>query len=112
MFFFVGFCVTLILEMAKSQEKTSKTNSTWTVRGVSPETRTAVKIAARKSGKTQGEWLEKTLAKASREDASHSNVPAPRLEDTLSELVKTLQDQNERLAAVESRRGFLAFFRR
>ena len=104
-------CVTFAIKMAKKQQKISKTNSdTWTIRGISSETRAAVKIAARKKGKTQGEWLEATLAKSAREDASHDAVPSLRLEDTLSKLVETLQDQNKRLSDIEARKGFWSFF--
>ncbi len=97
--------------MAKNSKKTSKTNSTWTVRGVTLDTRSAVKVAARRSGKTLGEWLEETLSTSARKDSSHNNVPAPRIEDTLTELIKTMQAQNQRLDKIEQRKGFLNFIR-
>lgn len=36
-------------------------NPAWQVKGVTPETREAVKAAARKTGKTIGEWTNETL---------------------------------------------------
>jgi localization factor PodJL len=46
-------------------EKIAKTSTTknqaWQVKGVTPETREAVKQAARKTGKTIGQWANETL---------------------------------------------------
>lgn len=101
--------------MAKNSGKNSKTNSTWTVRGISPETRTAVRLAARKSGQTQGEWLEETLAKAARESASHSNVPAQQTEIILEKIMDRLEgleaDQKPSPSPTEARRGLFSLFR-
>jgi len=65
----------------------SKTKSpqadTWTVRGVTPETREAVKKAARRSGMTMGAWLEENLRLAAT-DGLKRTLPAQRVEDQLS----------------------------
>lgn len=86
----------------KAAGRVTKPADTWTVRGVSHETRAAVKIAARKAGKPMGEWLDDSLSRAAIEQASHAHVPAPRIEDALAKIV-------ERLEAIEGRpqpRGF------
>ena len=59
------------------------TNDTWTVRGVSHETRTAVKKAARRSGMTMGAWLDENLRLAAT-DGLQNNLPAQRVEDQLA----------------------------
>lgn len=89
---------------SKASGRVTKSTDTWTVRGVSHETRTAVRVAARKVGRPIGEWLEDTLSRAAIEQASHTHVPAPRIEDALAKIV-------ERLEAIEGRpepRGFWA----
>nr|CRY95553.1 hypothetical protein [uncultured prokaryote] len=89
----------------KASGRVTKSADTWTVRGVSPETRAAVKVAARKAGKPIGEWLESTLSKAAIEQASHAHVPAPRIEDALAKIV-------ERLEAIEGRKQPQGFWAR
>ena len=56
--------------MTMQPEKSRKTPAppdTWTVRGVSPETRTVAKRAAARAGKTLGEWVDDTLRRAATE---------------------------------------------
>ena len=56
--------------MAIQLEKSRKTLAppdTWTVRGVSPETRAAAKRAAQRAGKTLGEWVDDALRRAATE---------------------------------------------
>ena len=60
-------------------------NDTWTIRGVSPETRTAVKKAARRAGQTIGEWMDETLREVAT-DGLQRNLPAQRMEDQLNEI--------------------------
>ena len=82
---------------------------TWTVRGVDPETKAAVRVAARRAGKTMGQWINNTLLRAATDEAVERNQPpAPRLEETLAKLVKTMERQNRRLARLEQRKPFLA----
>lgn len=47
--------------MAKIAKKSTTKNQAWQVKGVTPETREAVKQAARKTGKTIGQWANETL---------------------------------------------------
>ena len=88
---------------------------TWAVRGVDAETRTAVKMAARRSGLTVGEWCNKVLREAATERMKQT-PPAPQLEDTLAKLAESLDRQaraqqeqteaiNARISAIEARTG-------
>lgn len=47
--------------MTKKAKTGTIKNQAWQVKGVSPETREAVKQAARKTGKTIGQWANETL---------------------------------------------------
>lgn len=66
----------------RSKTKPPQTD-TWTVRGVTPETREAVKKAARRSGMTMGAWLEENLRLAAT-DGLKRTLPAQRVEDQLA----------------------------
>lgn len=69
----------------KNKAKTGSTKiPSWQVKGVSFETREAVKAAARKSGKPIGQWVNETLHDAAVRDLSgQANLPAHRIEDQL-----------------------------
>ena len=55
------------------------------MKGVTFETWEAVKIAARKSGMTMGEWVNETLHKSATETITgQSTLPAHRVEDQLA----------------------------
>lgn len=77
-------------------------NTIWTVRGVSPETRAAVSIAARRSGKSVGEWVTRAVMESITAQEVTAKVPAPRIEDILSKVVERL----EALEKVQRPRGF------
>lgn len=47
--------------MSKRVKTGTTKNPAWQVKGVTPETREAVKQAARKTGKTIGQWTNETL---------------------------------------------------
>ena len=85
----VQTCVTFPLMTNKNKVTRSKTNKpqsdTWTVRGVTPETRAAVKKAARRSGMTMGAWLEENLRLAAT-DGLKQTLPAQRVEDQLASI--------------------------
>lgn len=76
----------------RSKTKNPK-NDTWTVRGVSHETRTAVKKAARRSGMTMGAWLDENLRLAAT-DGLQNNLPAHRVEEQLEAITAKLNDLN------------------
>ena len=69
----------------KNKAKQSSTKiPSWQVKGVTYETREAVKIAARKSGMTMGEWVNDTLHKSAQETITgQSTLPAHRVEEQL-----------------------------
>lgn len=72
----------------KNRTKPSSTRiPSWQIKGVTFETREAVKAAARKSGMTMGEWVNKTLHDAATSTLSgQANLPAHRIEDQLDAL--------------------------
>ena len=60
-------------------------NGTWTVRGVTPETREATKKAARRAGMPMGAWIDETLRLAATDTLTgQSTLPAHRVEDQLA----------------------------
>ena len=81
----------------KNKAKTSSTgkSQSWQVKGVTFETREAVKQAARRSGMTIGEWVNSTLHKQAIETITGQNtLPAKRLEDQLASISEKLDDIN------------------
>ncbi len=73
----------------KTKGKSGSTTKipSWQVKGVSFETREAVKAAARKSGKTMGAWVNDTLQNtATAELTGQNTLPAHRLEEQLEAL--------------------------
>jgi len=67
--------------------------SAWQVKGVTFETRTAVKKAARMSGMTMGEWVNDRLHVAAVSTISgKANLPAHRIEDQLETIRAQLDD--------------------
>ena len=71
-----------------SKTKNAK-NETWTIRGISPETRAAVKKAARRSGVPMGAWIDEQLRLAAT-DGLQNNLPAQRVEDQLASISEKL----------------------
>lgn len=79
--------------MKKRRETSSTKIPSWQVKGVTFETREAVKAAARKSGMTMGEWVNETLHSAAVSAISgQSNLPAHRIEDQLDAITAQLDD--------------------
>lgn len=65
----------------------------WQVKGVTFETREAVKAAARKSGMTMGEWVNDRLHAAAVSTISgKANLPAHRIEDQLEAITAQLDE--------------------
>lgn len=78
-------------------KKTYKSSSTkipsWQVKGVTFETREAVKAAAKKSGMTMGEWVNDRLHAAAVSTISgKANLLAHRIEDQLEAITAQLDD--------------------
>jgi localization factor PodJL len=65
------------------------TSGTWTVRGVTPETREAAKKAARRAGVPMGAWIDETLRLAAT-DTLKDNLPAQRMEEQLASISNKL----------------------
>jgi len=65
------------------------TSGTWTVRGVTPETREAAKKAARREGVPMGAWIDATLRLAAT-DTLKDNLPAQRVEEQLASISNKL----------------------
>lgn len=89
--------------MAEKKHKSSKTRSpseSWTVRGITPETRTAAKQAARRSGVTLGTWLEQEIRRAATESLQEGRVVVSEGEGT-SEAMKAILERLERLETAQ-----------
>jgi len=81
----------------KAKNSTTK-NQAWQVKGVSPETREAVKQAARKTGKTIGQWTNDTLHREAVADITgQSTLPAKQLDEQFAELNAKLDDMRRPL---------------
>ena len=81
--------------------------SPWSVKGVRPECRVAAKVAARKSGLTIGEWLNRAIMDAAKQSIQGQEVattaqqqlpalPLHELTDAIETLSAHIQTQNER----------------
>ena len=82
-----------LLDMKRRPEPSSTKIPSWQVKGVTFETREAVKTAARKSGMTMGEWVNETLHVAAVAAISgQSNLFAHRIEDQLDAITARLNE--------------------
>lgn len=80
----------------KNKSSSAKAPPAWQVKGVEPETREAVKQAARRKGMTIGAWVNDTLHKAAVEDITgQSTLPAHRLEEQLDAISSKLDTMNQ-----------------
>lgn len=79
--------------MKKKAERSTTKIPAWQIKGVTFETREAVKVAARKSGMTMGEWVNETLhAAAVTAISGQPNLPAHRIEDQLEAISAQIDD--------------------
>ena len=79
--------------MKKSPRSSNPKIPSWQVKGVTFETREAVKAAARKSGMTMGEWVNDRLHAAAVSTISgKANLPAHRIEDQLETIAAQLNE--------------------
>ena len=75
----------------------------WSVKGISPECREAAKIAARRAGMPLGEWLNRTIMVAVREelggksgsDAQLPSLPLAELINAIEFLVREIKEENQ-----------------
>lgn len=92
---------------SSTRAKSSNTAAVWGIRGVSNETRIAVGKAARRAGMGIGEYVDRALRDAATGTLKDQPV-APRIEDTLAQLVESMTKQAEAqkaLAEQEQRRA-------
>lgn len=82
------------------------TQDTWTVRGVTPETRAAAKKAARRAGMSLGAWVDETLRREAT-DGLKGNLPAQLVEDQLAQITAKL----DALAIDKRERGMFGWLR-
>jgi len=79
------------------------TRPVWTLKGVTLETREAVKIAARKRGLTIAAWVEETCRRVATEEIKGSaTLPGPTQDQVLARVLKLVEGQAARLAALEA----------
>ena len=82
--------------MAKRAKTSTTKNQAWQVKGVTPETREAIKQAARKSGMTIGQWVDETLhreAVAELTGKAPQNLPM----ETLETQFQAINDKLDRI---------------
>ena len=74
--------------MKPNSNKSSAKNAAWQVKGVTPETREAIKQAARKSGMTIGRWVNDTLHREAMAELTGKtdNLPMDTLENQFAEI--------------------------
>jgi hypothetical protein len=77
--------------------------ASWHIKGVSSETRAAVRKAARQAGKTIGEWVDEALRRAASQDLAE-HPPDLSREHLLSRVLEAIERQENRLDALEQRR--------
>lgn len=86
----------------------------WTLKGITPETREAVRIAARKRGLTIAAWVEETCRTAATEQIKGAGtLPGPTQADMMARLLDLIEAQSARLDALEqpapaARRSWIA----
>lgn len=84
----------------------------WTLKGVSPETRTAATKAAKRAGMTLGAWVDKTLREAA-VIALKANPPPAATQDQMLDALAKLTERVEKLADAQGQRPhWTDFFRR
>ena len=63
----------------------------WQVKGVTPETRAAVRAAARRAGTTIGAWTNEALHRAATAELTgDARLPAPRIDEQLAAIERRL----------------------
>ena len=76
----------------KSGKTLAPRPAAWQVKGIEPETRAAVREAARRAGMSIGAWTNGVLHReAVAELSGNRNLPAPAIEDQLAELARRVE---------------------
>jgi hypothetical protein len=106
----LSYRVRLNFDLVRHMEKTSRkpgrpktvndsTSSPWTIRGVSHETREAVKKASRKEGLPIGDWVDRNLLSASHSVLGTGDTQkevGPTTEDMMLTFVKDWTEKQEK----------------
>lgn len=93
----------------KASTKSAPSGSApWSIRGVSPEARNAASLAARRAGRSVGEWVEGVVMAAAHAEIKGASVPAPTNDDTLRAILSQVEALGAKVEAMEQRKGFLA----
>lgn len=72
--------------MTRGENREAGHSDTWTVRGISQDTRDAVKLAARQSGIAVGAYVESALKRAAAETILREPIGRPQGQDALADL--------------------------
>lgn len=86
----------------KEKHGATKRDAAWGIRGVSPETQNAARLAARRAGLTLGEWVDQALRAAAMNELKGPAVPAPTQEDTLRAILAQLEKRDAEAAAASA----------
>ena len=84
----------------------------WTIRGVSQETRAAVRVAARKDGMTMGAWIDDVLIReATNRNKALAGEVGPTMETVMAKLLEHMEktetraeEMSKRLESLETRK--------
>ncbi len=82
------------------KKKSRSAADQWTLRGVSPETREAVALAAREDGMTIGAWVDEVLQEVLSADPFETAHA-----ETNQEIMERLEDIRARLETLEERKN-------
>ena len=76
-----------------TKARSGNAQTAWQVKGVTPETRAAVKAAARRAGTTIGAWTNEALHRAATAELTGDRgLPAPRIDEQLTAIERRLDD--------------------
>ena len=76
-----------------TKARSGNAQTAWNVKGVTPETRAAVRAAARRAGTTIGAWTNEALHRAATAELTgNAGLPAPRIDEQLAAIERRLDD--------------------
>lgn len=76
-----------------TKARSGNAQTAWQVKGVTPETRAAVRAAARRAGTTIGAWTNEALHRAATAELTgNAGPPAPRIDEQLEAIERRLDD--------------------
>ena len=76
-----------------TKARSGNAQTAWQVKGVTPETRAAVRAAARRAGTTIGAWTNEALHRAATAELTgDTGLPAPRIDEQLAAIEQRLDD--------------------